>query len=260
VERIALIAASLAVVAAGACDRRAPPEPELARAPGLRVLTYNVYFGNQDMAATAAVIREAGADVVALQETTPAIADALRRALADLYPHMEFHVGPLGNGPGVLARTVPRDARYVPSAAGMNGFWIGTFTVGGRDLQVANVHLHPSEFVGWNPLRATAAYDRAEQVRGAQVDELRARLTPDVPTVLLGDLNSLPRSPTLTRLADLGWTASAADDDAPTYEIRGIGFRIDHVLVPPAIECANPLVRRAGPSDHFPLAATLSWR
>lgn len=147
-----LVLAGLLAVAA--CGRRAPsPRPA-----GIRVLTNTVYIGNTDLPATAALIRTIGADIVALQETTPALAAVLRAELAADYPYMDFHVGPQANGPGVLARTPPSDARYIPSQTGMNGF------------------------------------------------------------------------------------------TAPTYQFLGLGFHIDHILVPAGVTCTAPTVLAKGPS------------
>lgn len=254
VLRIAIAACALLPAA---CGRRPPDAP----AATIRVATYNVYFDTQDRDAIAALLASIDADVVALQEITPAMAAALRGALADRYPYMAFHVGRLGNGPGVLARWPAADARYLPSAHGLNGAWIGTFDVGGRRVQIVNVHLHPSSIGGANPIAVKRAYDRAEGVRVAQLDELLPH--PAGPAILLGDLNSLPGSPTLARLADLGWrdglagTAAAA---APTYHFRGLGFHLDHVLVAGGVTCRDGAVVARGPSDHQPVTALCTLR
>jgi endonuclease/exonuclease/phosphatase (EEP) superfamily protein YafD len=129
----------------------------------LRVLTYNVYVGNADIPGTATLIATLDADVIVMQETTPAFADEMRRRLGARYPYMDFHVGPLGNGPGVLARTAPTAVRYVPSKVGMNGFWVGTFTLGGRAVQIVDVHLHPTLPATTNPIDVANEYRRARR-------------------------------------------------------------------------------------------------
>jgi endonuclease/exonuclease/phosphatase (EEP) superfamily protein YafD len=266
---IGIVAVSGVILAA--C-RNAPPPP-VTRDTGtthaagdartsVRVMTYNVYVNNRDPAGTAGRIRDVDADIVVMQETTPAVEAALRATLGDRYPHMEFHVGPLGNGPGIVSKLPWTSATYVPSSLGMNGYWIGRIDLGGRSLQLVNVHLHPSLINGWNPLRAQRAYDDAEGVRVAQVDELRAHLDAAIPAVLIGDFNSLPDSRTLARLDELGWANGLAGTPAataPTYRIHGLGFHIDHVLVPRDLVCTASRVLEGGTSDHDAIVATVAW-
>src|SRR5258705_5225817 len=65
--------------------------------PNLRMMTYNVNFGGAGMELALAAIAEADADLVCLQETTPAWEQELRGALAGIYPRMEFrHTGGAG--------------------------------------------------------------------------------------------------------------------------------------------------------------------
>jgi endonuclease/exonuclease/phosphatase (EEP) superfamily protein YafD len=256
--RVAARIGVAAVIAIAACGRTAAPRGR----ESLRVLTYNVYVGNPDLAGTAALIAKIDADVVVMQETTPAFADEVRRRLGTQYPYMDFHVGPLGNGPGVLARTAPTAARYVPSKVGMNGLWVGTFTMGGRAVQVVDVHLHPTLPASTNPVDVASEYTRAESVRVAQLDELRVALDPAVPAVLIGDFNAVPGSLAMARLRELGWSDGLAGSDvaiAPTYQLRGLGFHIDHVLVPKGVTCSAPAITREGTSDHYPVTATLAW-
>jgi endonuclease/exonuclease/phosphatase (EEP) superfamily protein YafD len=250
---------AIAAIAIAACGRSAAPRGSAS----LRVLTYNVWVGNPDLAGTAALIAKIDADVVVMQETTPAFADEMRRRLGDRYPYMDFHVGPLGNGPGVMARTAPTAAHYVPSKVGMNGLWVGTFVMGGRAVQIVDVHLHPTLPASTNPVEVASAYQRAETVRLAQLDELRAAVDPAVPAVLIGDFNAVMGSLAMARLREMGWSDGLAGTDAataPTYQLRGLGFHIDHVLVPAGVTCSAPKIERAGTSDHFPVEAVLSWR
>lgn len=63
--------------------RPAPP----AGAPRLTAMTFNVLVTNVDPDGVAAAIRRSGADLVGLQEVSPAVAEALRRDLSNLYPY-----------------------------------------------------------------------------------------------------------------------------------------------------------------------------
>jgi endonuclease/exonuclease/phosphatase (EEP) superfamily protein YafD len=72
----------------------------------------------------------------------------------------------------------------------------------------------------------------------------------------------MPGSPTLAHLAALGWTDGLAGSPAaaaPTYELGGLGLKLDHVLVPPGVTCTDAAVLDGGGSDHDAILATLSW-
>jgi endonuclease/exonuclease/phosphatase family metal-dependent hydrolase len=145
----------------------------------------------------------------------------------------------------------------------MNGLWVGTFTMGGRAVQIVDVHLHPTLPASTNPVDVASEYTRAESVRVAQLDELRMALDPAVPAVLVGDFNAVPGSLAMARLRELGWSDGLAGSDvaiAPTSQLRGLGFHIDHVLVPKGVTCSAPAIVREGPSDHYPVEAVLAWQ
>ena len=240
--------------------------PPLTKKTGtLRVLSYNLYVYNENIEATARLIREIDADMVALQETIPPFEQHLRQELTDLYPHMEFHVGPIGNGPGILSKQPWINGRYVVSSAGYNGYWIGTFELNGKPFQLANVHLSPTPLQGFNPFKLWSAYKAAEEVRLHQMNELRASLTSDLPTILAGDFNSPPGSPTLARGEQFGYVEclGSAEQQGPTFRTSrtsgGLGFRIDHVLLSTPLRCEAAAVDQTGSSDHFPLVAVVSW-
>jgi endonuclease/exonuclease/phosphatase (EEP) superfamily protein YafD len=235
----------------------------------LTLLSYNLYVYNEDLPGTAALIRRIDADVVVLQETIPAFEAALRDALGDLYPYMEFHVGPVGNGPGTMSKRPWTAGRYVPATNGWNGYWIGQFDLAGRPLQIANVHLHPTPFGSFDPRDAWAAYRGAEAVRLQQLGELAARLSALAPrsTVVLGDFNSLPGSATLRRASAMGFLdglAPFAAGTSPTFHLGGaffgIGFHIDHVLLGAELRPIAAAVIADGSSDHYPVVTTIAWK
>lgn len=264
---LAMTAVALAVAAG--CDHRdderkssSSPGAHRDTAAGLRVLTYNVYVANRDVPGTVARIAAADADVVLLQEVTPGFEAVVREQLGDRYPHMAFHLSRIGNGPGVLSRVPWSSPAYVASTRGLNGWWRGRFEVGGRSLVLVDVHLHPTLVAGLGPIAAGREYQAAERARQAQVDELTAGLDADVPTALVGDFNAFGTSPTLARLGALGWSDGLAGSpvaDTPTFQYQGLGFQIDHVLIPRQLVCRDAAVLDGGTSDHDAVVVTLAW-
>src|SRR6185503_585402 len=75
------------LLAAGCRSTRQPEEPV---SPHVRVLSYNVNWGVPRPDLAVEIIRDSGADIVCLQETTPEWEDLLRRALGRDYLLAEF--------------------------------------------------------------------------------------------------------------------------------------------------------------------------
>jgi len=200
----------------------------------------------------AAVLDEIGADVVALQELEV-------RGNVDVLLHLrehggwralsaptmrQAHGGAFGNG--LLTRFGVRDTRRHDLSVGRReprGALDAVLDCAGAPLRVIATHLglRPSE--------------RREQI-GRLLDAVRAG--PNLPTVLLGDLNEwwLKRT-SLRWLHDHFGEAPAC----PTFPSRLPLFALDRVWVAPAVALREVrvhkslLARRA--SDHLPLVATL---
>ena len=82
----------VAMVLLGCCGCAATPAPRAPDGPAVRVMTYNVNFGS-DPTTAAELIRRGGADVVCLQESTPAYEAYLRENLSGLHQELWFHAG-----------------------------------------------------------------------------------------------------------------------------------------------------------------------
>jgi endonuclease/exonuclease/phosphatase family metal-dependent hydrolase len=83
---------------------------------------------------------------------------------------------------------------------------------------------------------------------------------PDRPTILMGDLNALPDSPTLERL-DATWTRTNTDP-LPTFPSEGPTRQIDYILVRPEGHWRVVEIRvleEPVASDHSPIFAVLEW-
>ena len=112
--------------------------------PTLKVMTYNVNFGIPGDAATIRVIREAGADVVFLQETNAEWKEALDATTAELYPQRLFHHWGGAGGLGVLSRLPLEDGGLIrPEGDGWFPGWRLIVTTSFGRVQVLSVHLHP---------------------------------------------------------------------------------------------------------------------
>ncbi|MGA8210512.1 MAG: endonuclease/exonuclease/phosphatase family protein [Nocardioidaceae bacterium] len=219
-------------------------------------------------------LREAGAQVVALQEVRPGQLRYLSRRLPD---HRVAASGrdrdgrgeacPVLVGPGcVLDGWEVRWLSPEPDVAGSRfpGATLPrictlarvTDVATGARLTVANTHLDHRR----RDLRARSARLLRQW---AEAD--------DRPWVVVGDLNCAVDAPELAPLLDGGWSdalASLPPRGSAAATFHGFtgtadGARIDHVLVPAAVEVAASRVVRATyrpASDHWPVVADLRPR
>lgn len=244
----------------------------LAAPPGgLKVMTYNIHYGDPDLSKITEVICSSGAEVVALQEVDVHFSE--RSGWADQAAEiakacgMEVRHGPIYDlpplepgkpnrqfGPAILTRypivswknhlltRLSTQADVPPTP--MTGFLQVTVNVGGTEVDVFSTHLD---------------YRRDPAVRKIQVAEMLAIIgTPSRPTILMGDMNAPPDreelAPLFARLRD-AWAGHTdpgltGPSDAPTG-------RIDYVFLGGPIRAASARVLDTTASDHFPVVADL---
>ncbi|MHB1192947.1 MAG: endonuclease/exonuclease/phosphatase family protein [Longimicrobiales bacterium] len=253
--------------APSACGSSAPDSaPE-----GLRVMTYNIHFGDPDLSAITEVICTSGADVVALQEVDVRWSE--RSAFADQASEiasrcgMEFRYGPIYDMPplepgkpnrqfgvALLTRfpvvswknhllTRLSTQEDVPPTP-MTGFLQVTLDVGGTEVDVFSTHLD---------------YRRDPAVRKTQVAEMVAVLGDlSRPTILMGDMNAGPGqeelAPLFARLRD-AWAGQS--DPGNTIPVDAPTNRIDYVFLAGPLRAVSARVLDTTASDHRPVVAEL---
>lgn len=237
----------------------ASADPLLARTESIRVMQYNIFFGNEDAAAMADHIIAADADVVGLHEPTPSQWDALAPLLA-AYPYsiaepLSAEQGQLGGGMVLLSRTplarVTLDEAISPSD---REILVGTTELRGQ--QVTVVGLHPF---------ASRTESRKHQLRKAQLEGV-ADLVTDMggPAVILTDMNIAPTSHLYQDfLSDMGWRdphrVVGWQSTWPTWG-GSFGMPIDHVFVSNHFVLHSYELGSGAGSDHKSLVAEISLR
>lgn len=251
----------LAAAAAAGC--RTAPDPAGST---LRVLTYNTHHGEGvdgrlDLERIARVIREAGPDLVALQEvdrrarrtgSVDQSAEYLRRTgLSGWYgAAMPFQGGEYGQ---VLLSRWPLSEPRVIRLPGTPG----------REPRIAVTAL--VEAPGWGRLRWTGVHfdaSRSDDDRWEQAGALLRELSGEtIPQLVAGDFNDPPGSRVLGRFTGPGgqWEDTAGAAAAPTVPAEAPRSRIDFVLAAPRgrwriVESA--VMPEAVASDHRPLRVT----
>ena len=261
-------AAAVVVLAATACVASRSRTSEIP----LRVASYNIQAGGDDLGRIVSAIRDLNADVVGLQEVdvhwlersrfadqATALGTALRMHVrfAPIYripnanpslPVREFGVAILSRLPVVefendsLTRLSTQQANATPAL--MPGLANAVLDVQGRHVRVLVTHLD---------------YRADPAVRSRQVAEMLRHADGDpLPAILLGDLNAPPDAPELqplfTRFRD-AWTASLGSGF--TYPALSPVKRIDYVLVSPDFRVVDATVAPTTAADHRPVVATL---
>lgn len=248
-----------------AADKTATSAP----AKTFTVATYNINWGNPNLKAVAATIAKSKADLVCLQETNRDSALYLRRRLGRTYPHIAFRNTGGAGGLGFLSKSPIRHLKYVPRKFGWFGAWVVKVALAGADVQVAGVHLMPTDL-----RRARSLVDvlrqlfKSEAVRLAEIRHVHASLAAKTPTIVLGDFNTFSSYSAPQFLLGQGFADSFAsvtkDPDAhPTWHgrvrAREWRFRIDYIFHTADVATVSSRVVPSGGSDHYLLVSTLRW-
>jgi endonuclease/exonuclease/phosphatase (EEP) superfamily protein YafD len=252
---------SLLVALVAGC--RSTRQAEAPAGPHIRVLTYNVNWGAPGANLAAEIIRQSGADIVCLQETTPQWEQFLRRELATQYAFAEFRHSKMRTGGGLafLAKVPAREVAYIPSETGWFDGWIMAFETAIGPVQMLNVHLRPpvSDRGSW-----VSGYLFTGDDRLREMERFYSQRRPGLPILVVGDFNDNPNGRVVEWLENKGMLNALPQFDrrAPTWEYRGsvvrLRRRMDHIVYSPELHCCSARVLRAGASDHFPVEAVFT--
>jgi endonuclease/exonuclease/phosphatase (EEP) superfamily protein YafD len=225
------------------------PAPTTCGPDQLRVVTANAWFANPDHATLVAWLDRSGADVIALQEITPAWAVALE-PLARKYPYRAQLLRDDPYGVALLSRWPIEDSRPVDFAGDGVPSLVANVDVHGRKLQVIALHTRwpvvPELHVARDLALANAAALAA---------------TRPAATILLGDLNLTPYAPAFARLVSESGLQDALAGEAwrPTWQAGfwPLALPIDHVLLPRGSCVTAHAIGSYVGSDHRPVQVTL---
>jgi endonuclease/exonuclease/phosphatase family metal-dependent hydrolase len=238
------------------------PHPEPPAGLPVKVMTYNIHSGfssagRLDPEAIAQVIQASGADLVALQEVSRV---RLLDGEADLVVWLSRRLGmpilfrgteePIW-GNAILSRypvlesgwgDLPREGTLI----GRGYLWARIQVGGPAPLLLIATHLHHVETEG--------------RVREAQVADLLTFWAGRSYSVLLGDLNAMPASLEMQRLAEAGLIDSwgqAGGGPGFTWPARDPYQRIDWIWHTADLSAASAEVIDSLASDHLPVLVTL---
>lgn len=233
-----------------------PRTPPAACGPALSVLSANLLMVHPAPEALAEEIFAADADVVLLQELSPAWDVVLdERGLFAGWPEGWQVVREDSFGSAILSR-LPLDTAGEIELTGLPQTR-ATITWEGRAIELLNVHTLPPRTPEYTALHRVALDEVAAQ--------LRAWAASGVSFVLGGDLNASPYSRFFRDI-------DGAADDAWDLAGQGFGFtwpnglfplpsaRLDHVVVSRDLTVTSIVVGTGAGSDHRPLRVEVAAR
>lgn len=241
----------------------APRAVRAAEARKLRLMTYNVNYGNRDVPTTLDAIAEEDADIVLLQEVTAEWQRALAARFEKQYPVQVFRIHTRAAGGLAVLSKVPIKAEEVLPCPERGWFPAERLVLetGFGALQILNVHLRPAIDGGsW-----FKGFLTTPPLRRREIETYWKKLARDLPTVIAGDFNEDPTGSAIAFLSRQG--LARVPTEGPTtwhYEHVANGkshdvlrMDIDHVMVDRSLVGRNGRVLDAGTSDHRPVVVTI---
>ncbi|MFB0547134.1 MAG: endonuclease/exonuclease/phosphatase family protein [Anaerolineae bacterium] len=250
---------------------RLPTKPA-QDAPVVTVMSFNVLYSNGHGEALADVIAAQKADIVALHELTPEIADTLVDRLGEDYPYQIILARRGSAGLGVMSRYPLRDEGIVAlqpwGEAAAHGMLV---EVDGWLLRLLNVHAMPVPF---SSITETIEYITwSFRKREAQIETLMRYLEGrHEPVIVVGDFNVTDQNAAYSYLTKhltdayraAGWgfghTFPAPPRRLWSLPVMFLPLRIDYIFHSPDMVALSAHVGPPDGSDHQPVVARLAFR
>jgi endonuclease/exonuclease/phosphatase family metal-dependent hydrolase len=226
-------------------------------------MSYNVELGAEGERSSLDDFDAMDADIVCLQEVTPAAEVTLRTEYADAYPYQLYKSKGGAGGLAALSRFPLTDEGLRSVPQGWHPAWhLEAETPAGR-VQLLNVHLRSLFSADTGPLRS---YLSADEDHLAEIQAFSDSCETEVATIVLGDFNEGPDGDAVRFLEERGYLnlLPAFRPGQPTWGFRSLGDQladtIDHILINDALVPLNAWVERHGRSDHLPVLAHVEPR
>lgn len=217
----------------------------------LRVLTYNLNKNNRSLTEILSILRDARADLVALQELNFDVAAVLEAELSDRYPYQALYPTADFAGMGVLSRYPIRTEE----------FWRLSF---GHQRLELTIEQNQVIFYNTHPIHPFGRWSFDSATRSSEIAVLLQRATQDKgPVLVVGDFNMTDQA------EDYGMMTTTYKD---AWQAVGWGLghtfpqranvpllaRIDYIFHSADFSAQEAQVwSTAGGSDHRPLWADL---
>ncbi len=234
-----------------------PATPQLT----LRVMAYNIWFGagvnpahtergsNMNrLADLIALLKQANPDILALEEVTewtsgdPSIIEQFASEL-----NMNYYLAPTWRGinPAIFSKYPILEAENLSDYVGNNGALRAVVqTPDGQKLNVVVVHLDPTD-----PLLRSCEFDKLRRIMESYRDQ---------PSILMGDINTLPGYPDARYLTAGGWELVQSETIDDIFVLSRQAWSAKPICF--STNASSPdCILDTGISDHKPVGATISF-
>lgn len=245
----------------------------------LRVLTWNLGRLSAPAApdpdppgCAAALLAEADADILVLQEIGPPAQQALARAAGlrcTPIPYLDNDTPSSVTGHGLCVRdggpwsVADVHGQPLPSPNRYQAVFATLRHPDAQPIALRGVHLYAHHLLAGPPDRYLRALGRFAEVLSVQLDQAAAlldSLPPSGPVVMAGDFNTTPGLPPLraldARVRDT-WPRGAGGYAGSVHPFGWLPLRVDHVLASPDIGVRGAHIAPVGCSDHRPVIVDL---
>jgi endonuclease/exonuclease/phosphatase (EEP) superfamily protein YafD len=258
-----------------------PRPAAVASGPSLTVLTQNVWGNNHDLTAFEDWLRGSGADVLLLQEISPAYATDRLPRLADIYPYQAAQPDDSRWGGNLILSRYPLvEVGYIDLATPDTPNPVrAVIEVDGQRVALYNVHMAwpgrrnprlrlPFGLSNNFAVKVALAYD--DRARNRQIANLLEHLRAEtLPFIIGGDFNTSDQTPTYQHLtgfmqdsfrqagggAGMSWPVSAARG-MPAWVPPLI--RIDYIFHSDGLRAVRAWQAPPLGSDHLGLLAVIA--
>ena len=226
-------------------------KPIEVREPELVVMVANVLTSNRSPERVIDQVKQSNADAVAILELGTPLANDLEREIAADYPHRISRPQDLGNfGIGLYSRhPLSNVAAFTLNVDSIESISANVETGDGTYRIIAT---HPLPPVG---RRGFSRRNEHLEMLAQRLGEMRQR-EPDVPTIVVGDLNLTPWSPLMddfesaTKLRRAGRGYGLRPTWYARMSVFPMGLVLDHGFISSDLECVSRHVGKPMGSDH----------
>lgn len=238
--------------------------PAVAAGPELTVLSFNALVSNQSYDEVERLIDTHAPDVIAIQELSWGMAEALSARVGEAYPYQMLHPWGDPRGIGLMSRYPLTEGPSLTQDGWVRWGQSAIVDMEGQALLLVNVHLWP---IGTTD---RALFARNLQRQHTQVEVLSAMVVAsEMPLLVVGDFNASPTNESYVRLTNVlsdAWRQVAVGPGftwpSGTLELYGVTapplLRIDYMLTRGPISPVTLQVLPPAGSDHLPLLGTFT--
>ncbi|GIP26389.1 metal-dependent hydrolase [Paenibacillus sp. J23TS9] len=241
------------------------------KAVGVTVMSYNIHHGvgvddQLSLQRIADVIRDSGAEIVALQEVDRFYGDRseYKDQAAELAVLLGYHYA-YGSNLDLGPEEGRADNRQYGTAIlskhpiiRHENILLSSFEDEPRGALHAIVNLRD---VHMNVYNTHLGLDTTSRTVQAQ-EIIDLATSAQGPKILMGDFNAEPDSPELQLLLNSGLFVNSFQgiEDAYTFPFSNPPEIIDYILTSPTVQHSNQQVIRTDASDHLPIAVDLAFK